>query len=144
MILLFVLWFFLIRPEPPEPLFYGAEGWGAGWAELVDSPTGSVILNWRNNSDNEAGFRIRRCADYDLDGLCDLGMITVGLAGPNTTSAINTRLTEGRYCYQVVAFGPDLRSWRGSASKTICGTMIDSPGNGYINVEEWVTGHYDD
>jgi|GEM_PF-1832604 len=56
------------------------------------SPT-EIELTWRDNSDNEDGFRIYRNGNR------------VATVGSNTTSYVHGNLdSETRYCYQVVAF----------------------------------------
>jgi len=84
MILLFFIWFFLIRPEPePEPYFYGKQGYGAVKSECLRQPpplpyyvtvrSNAQFKQVMEKADTLGGdlflrFRLR---DSDADGLPD-------------------------------------------------------------------------
>src|SRR5262249_548823 len=63
-----------------------------------------INLSWVDNSNNEDGFRLERCA-APLAGCGDANFVQIAQAGPNVTSFNNTGLQpQTAYTYRVRSF----------------------------------------
>ncbi len=92
----------LVFAVPPK----AASGLAAAWNGNVNSPT--VMLNWVDNSSQEAGFTVQRA----LDGISPSGLVTLTTAVParagNDCTVTYTDTTPARnstYFYRVWAKG---------------------------------------
>ncbi len=63
-----------------------------------------VTLTWRDNSNNESGFKVERCSFVSPVTTCT-NFAQIAAPGPNTTTYIDTTVTGGNsYRYRVAAF----------------------------------------
>ena len=100
---------FARKPNAPANL---AAAVNAGIADQID-------LTWADNSTNEGGFEIQRCA-----GAACTGFLTIATTLANTTTFSDTGLAAGSHSYRVRATpdgnGPT-SSWSNTASAVIVG-----------------------
>jgi hypothetical protein len=71
-------------------------------SNLAASTSGrtQVILSWADNSSNESGFRIERCAGSGCSNFAEIGTV-----GANVTSATNKGLSKNTwYSYRIRAY----------------------------------------
>jgi FtsP/CotA-like multicopper oxidase with cupredoxin domain len=63
-----------------------------------------VTLTWRDNSNNESGFKVERCSFVAPATTCS-NFAQIAAPGPNTTTYTDTTVTGGNsYLYQVAAY----------------------------------------
>ncbi len=69
-----------------------------------------VSLTWRDNANNESGFKVERCSIVAPATTC-ANFAQIAAPGPNTTTYIDTTVTGGNsYLYQVAAFNAQASS----------------------------------
>lgn len=77
-----------------------------------------VRLSWNDNTGDEAGFKIERCADSGCSSAAQ-----IGTSGPNVNLFTDTGLSPStNYCYRVRAYKPQLcnSEWNSDYSPVAC------------------------
>ncbi len=107
------------RAAAPGRIFFRASILAVFFVAFCAGSAGaaSLRLSWRDNSQNESGFKIEK--------LVGASYVQIASLGANAQSYTDSGLTAGTsYCYRVTAFNAAGTS---AASNSACATPIDAP-----------------